>query len=220
MPAFLILSGFTFSINKNRGSFKVFLLKKTKTLMVPYLCFSLLTIAVNTVVCLVFGDGFKPVAVNAFETFSLIGIRTLWFLPTLYFGEIVLRLLGKLHSLLRLTVVLLLIVLFMIASFFSDDINLDYFSNAVFLTAKRTAAAVVFLYIGNLFEFLYRRFVSSLRGSWFSAVIAAFCLMLSVFICFFSIGTNSFVSADISCFPLFLLRALPGSFGVFFFSFL
>lgn len=43
-------------------------------------------------------------------------------------------------------------------------------------------------------------------------------LILSVFVCFFSTGKNSFASADFGCFPLFLLYALPGSFGVFIFS--
>lgn len=186
--------------------------------MIPYFCFSVLAIAVNIIVYLVSGDGLKPVAVNVFETFSLIGIRTLWFLPTLYFAQIVLRLLGKLNFLIRLIAVVLLLALLMIAIIFLDEIKLNYLENAAFLSAKRTAAAVVFLYIGCLFEFLYRRYISNLRGLWYSAVIAAIFLIWSIFVCFFSTGRNSFASADFSCFPLFLLCSLPGSFGMIFFS--
>ena len=194
-----------------------YLLKKTKTLMVPYFFFSALTIAVNISVCFVFGDGLKSVAVNVFETITLLGIRALWFLPTLYFAEILFRLLGKLHPLLCMTSVILLATLFMMATYFYNVINLDYFGNAVYISVQRTAAAVVFLYIGSSFELVYRRFIS-LWVPWLSAVMAAVFLALSVLVCFFSLGTSSFGSADISCFLLFLLGALPGSFGVLFFS--
>lgn len=97
IPLFFFLSGIVFSINKYK-SFKVFFIKKVKTILVPMICFSVAHILFNFVY---YGQivGIKKYDVSYLIN-RLVGIilqlrngkqeSILWFLPCLFISELLL----------------------------------------------------------------------------------------------------------------------------------
>jgi hypothetical protein len=77
-------------------TFKKFIIKLTKSLLIPYFVFSVLAILISISTSLFQGDisSIKSVLNGAiYATITLRGVSTLWFLPTLFFAEIILYLL-------------------------------------------------------------------------------------------------------------------------------
>ena len=83
MPLFFIISGFLLKLNKNKDT-KSMILKKFKSLMVPYILFSIISILgyylINDLSHMVLKK-------SIFNTITLFGVEALWFLPTLFISE-------------------------------------------------------------------------------------------------------------------------------------
>jgi len=92
MPLFFIISGMLLKYKKIDESIVKFIFKRVKGLLVPYFVFSIFTIAV-----LLFTEGASMSMLIFYikRTVVGIGIDTLWFLPTLFFGECIFILVKK-----------------------------------------------------------------------------------------------------------------------------
>ena len=83
MPLFFIISGFLLKLNKNKD-IKSVILKKFKSLMVPYILFSIINILGYYLINDLLYIGLRE---NIFNTITLFGVGALWFLPALFISE-------------------------------------------------------------------------------------------------------------------------------------
>ena len=91
ITAFYFTSGWVTALGNKNTSTKEFAKKRIKQLGVPYLWFSLLIILFDIIWC---AAGFMESNIllrDIYKTFTLRGIGTLWFLPALFIGEVVLN---------------------------------------------------------------------------------------------------------------------------------
>lgn len=89
MPLFFVLSGYTFSL---KSAFGTFVVKKFKALLIPYLFFALVYILFYWVMSATHTGHFS--IKQELQLFALQKAHTfLWFLPTLFLAEIVVKLL-------------------------------------------------------------------------------------------------------------------------------
>lgn len=108
MPLFFLLSGILLShTGAHEKPLKDTLKKKARTILVPYLFFSMFSILFSA---LLDADTFATYLPNALlQTVVLYGISVLWFLPALFFGETVFLFIRK-HTTLPVTALLSLAV--------------------------------------------------------------------------------------------------------------
>ena len=83
MPLFFIISGFLLKLNKNKNT-KSVILKKFKSLIVPYILFSIINIVGFYLLKYLSYEVFKG---DIFNTITLFGVGALWFLPALFISE-------------------------------------------------------------------------------------------------------------------------------------
>jgi fucose 4-O-acetylase-like acetyltransferase len=111
--------------------------KRFKSLIVPYIVFSLGTILWHIIICVGFNNtivcenyvGWKVIERDIFCTFSGIGIGTLWFLPVLFFSfavlEILLIILRKIENLPRYGILIILGLILIAISRIVIDVHFD-----------------------------------------------------------------------------------------------
>lgn len=91
MPLFFIVSGILMChTGEDRRALKPTLLKKVKSIMIPYVTFSLLYMLINYVTLLVKPENVPENTLfkNFVDFVTLYGISVLWFLTALFFGEV------------------------------------------------------------------------------------------------------------------------------------
>lgn len=92
MPLFFIVSGMLiFHTQEERGQGKETIIKKAKSIMLPYLSFSILYVFVNTLYYFYDPITMPIMSVLAicYKSIILMGSSVLWFLPSLFLGEII-----------------------------------------------------------------------------------------------------------------------------------
>lgn len=125
MALFFILSGLTFKI-KEDDSFKRFIIKKLKTLVIPYYVFSLLCFVKplgNIVLQVINKSAFNinNLITTAYETF-IMG-EGLWFLLCLFWAELLLYLIIKILKNDKKKIIVVILVLSIIQSIYLRFIN-------------------------------------------------------------------------------------------------
>lgn len=149
MPLFFFISGYLFTIKDN---FRSVILKKVKTLLIPYICF----ILIADIIYSLLNNNFNLFFLLE-KTFYLKGEvlqldAPLWFLPCLFFSEIIYLLVYKLTNKDNKKI---LGILFLISV-------LGYFSKVLLPFGIHVAfTATVFLGLGNL----YRQYESKIKAS-------------------------------------------------------
>lgn len=91
MPLFFIISGILMCIredNLDKYSIKEHINKRFKSIMIPYLWFSLFYFSVVIYAWINGSVAYQTVLVNFWYVVSCYGMNVLWFLPALFFGEI------------------------------------------------------------------------------------------------------------------------------------
>lgn len=88
---FFIISGYLFQLQfKNNITYKDFIIKKIKTLGIPYLFFSTLFIIINIFLMFIKKENnLSNILILIYDVVSLKGLITLWFLPTIFLVEII-----------------------------------------------------------------------------------------------------------------------------------
>ena len=99
MPLFFILSGMLIHYKGEAAlPFSTLLFNKFQHIIVPYISFSFLYFLIDCVRILFFSFTWKDLIKNVFLSISFYGKSVLWFLPGLFFGELLfLLLLKKFH---------------------------------------------------------------------------------------------------------------------------
>lgn len=96
MPLFFIVSGILMNLTyKEDLTIQTFLTKKLRSIGVPYLCFSICYTIIDFLSVYFKQISLQDLKINAVCTISLAGSGPLWFLPTLFFAELVLFVLVK-----------------------------------------------------------------------------------------------------------------------------
>ena len=108
MPLFFLLSGMLLShTDAHEKPFGTTIKKKARTILIPYLCFSIFSIIFSAILDTATFAAYLPNAL--LQTVVLYGISVLWFLPSLFFGEAVFLFIRK-HTSLPVTALLSLFV--------------------------------------------------------------------------------------------------------------
>lgn len=111
MPLFFFLSGYLF-IKEKYPDFKKFLLKKIKTLLVPYLVFSILSVLVQIFICLKYNiklNSFKEIVIQILYLRSkTVWNEPLWFLMCLFITEIIFYFISKCTNKAKIAISLLM----------------------------------------------------------------------------------------------------------------
>ncbi len=91
MPLFFIISGILLWITKEEErEYGLIVCRKAKALLIPYLTFSLIYFVINVCTCILHPELLAFSDLWKFFIYSITfrGVSVLWFLPTLFFGEI------------------------------------------------------------------------------------------------------------------------------------
>ena len=92
MPAFFVISGMLMHLTKEaERKVKPLLAHKSKRIFLPYLVFSLIYPATYYLRYMITGEGYSPELFlqDIIAGISLMGVSVLWFLPELFFSELV-----------------------------------------------------------------------------------------------------------------------------------
>lgn len=165
MPLFFIISGMLIAYKDEKDIWK-FVKKRIKGILIPYVFFSIFSIIVFAIV----NDFSREVFVqNVKATICGVGIDTLWFLPALFFGEVIFFVL---RNLLKNKYVICIIsaIIYTLGNFMMKDYGL------ICLFLGRICIAVGFIMIGNYTMNLIRKRNMPLYGL---IVIAILSVILS-----------------------------------------
>lgn len=146
MPLFFIISGMLIAYKDEKDIWK-FVKKRIKGILIPYVFFSIFSIIVFAIV----NDFSREVFVqNVKATICGVGIDTLWFLPALFFGEVIFF---ALRNLLKNKYVICIIsaIIYTLGNFMMKDYGL------ICLFLGRICIAVGFIMIGNYTMNLIRK---------------------------------------------------------------
>lgn len=111
MPMFFIISGMLLQItNEEEKDMKTILKRKFNRMMVPYISFSILYFFIGILYIQLKGfSSWKPVWDNLYLSICLYGVSVLWFLPAIFFGEIMFLFIRK-HFSHVLTAIIVLVL--------------------------------------------------------------------------------------------------------------
>lgn len=147
MPLFFIISGMLIRY-KNKIDLKKTIFSRVKGILVPYLFFSLVSIFIFALLA----DFEKGVIKELFRVTILgIGIETLWFLPALFFSDIIFTVMKKIVKN-DYVIGVIIGILFFVSSFVTAEnrMLLRFFA--------RGLVALTFIYIGYmLFDIVQKR---------------------------------------------------------------
>jgi len=219
MPLFFIISGILLFITKEENRhMKEIVSRKTKTLMIPYLSFSVINLINCTYNCFVHPDlvFFSDLYERIIYSVTLRGVSVLWFLPTLYIGELIFLWCRKRldDKKLILTFSVTGILMFMFAPVLLwEGWNENYGLMAVealLHTAARSLLSCTFLMIGYFSTLLLQKHKKkSIPGFLLGAAMLAGCIVLC-----FQNDTVDFNYMLFNNVPLYVICACLGSFGV------
>lgn len=179
MPLFFIISGYLLEYNKTYDrEFKDVLVSRLKSLIIPFYVYSV----INTFVLLCLNNFSKEILIeNAIRIATLQGKGGIWFLPCLFFAELIYVALRKnINN--KFIVNLIIGILFIISLFANTD-------RLLVVVIARIFIALGFLCIGNIiissidkyninWIFIVCIFALTIVGSIFNGVIDLFSLVL------------------------------------------
>lgn len=219
MPLFFILSGILFFMTgeeKKEGGRLV--LGKARTLLLPYATFSLIYMVMNVYTYLVQPELIELSFLHKLLVYTLTfhGISVLWFLPTLFFGELLFFFFRKRLSDKALILCIFVQGLFMLL--LSPVFSLAIWEENLFLlgigsllqVAARSVLSTVFLAAGY---FAGRLFSGREKKTAAGFLLGAGLLIFTAWLCFKNVlvDLNYMVFGNIF---LYMICACTGSFGV------
>ena len=153
MPLFFIVSGCLIKL-KNENISKNTIIKRFKSLMIPYICFSAIFLIEN-----MFLYNFNIPIIKSYiiQVVFLGGIQALWFLPCLFVAEILFLLLNQIKIKgLKITSLILCFII----SYYISTVNYNY----TMKFSSRVLIATGFIWIGyQLFEFINNKEIPMLN---------------------------------------------------------
>ena len=210
MPLFFILSGWLYAHKKNALSFGEFVKKKSRSLLYPYVVFSILILLWKYLLYFLLGStpekGFPEIWIKSVTTY---GYHALWFLPTLFFTEIIVhRLETSVGVCAKRVAYLSCILLGLGASELLRIGTIQEIADYAVRYAGRIFVAVVFYKIGMLmkphFHGMHR---------WRNLVFSIAALGVSLLL-FPQNGLANLNSLRIGIFPIYMLLGISGSVAI------
>jgi len=181
MPLFFIISGMLINYKKDsKKDFKIFASKHFCAIMIPYLYFSAIYLSV-VLYALFIGKTIKieSLLINLWYVISTYGMSVLWFLPTLFFGEllflfIIKRFSGKVSFLIIIIMTILSSLINFSLQQFSYNTPIMERLHEISIVLLRPILASTFIAIGYfVYHFFQERDKPSLKE-----IIFGFFLML------------------------------------------
>lgn len=202
MPLFFILSGMLLSHTKAyEKDMKDLIKKKARGLLIPYLTFSILSMVFTAILDTATLGTYLPNALM--QTLVFYGISVLWFLPALFFGEIIFLFIRK-HTSLPVTGILSLCTCLLVvftANTYHYHYPIDFGSYLSLLGAYlislvvRTGIAVTFLALGYFSHYF---FFKKEHKTMTYVLLAALFLSLNIYLAFKngSVDLNNLIFND------------------------
>lgn len=188
MPLFFLLSGILLShTGAHEKPLGATIKKKARTILIPYLCFSIFSIIFSAILDTATFAAYLPNAL--LQTIVFYGISVLWFLPSLFFGETIFLFIRK-HASLPVTALLSLVVCLisvLIVNTYHYHYLIDFDSYLSLLGAYlisvvvRAGMAVAFLALGYFSHYL---FFQKEHKKITYVVLACLFLMLNIYLAF------------------------------------
>lgn len=201
MPIFFIIAGILIRYkNETKSDMKVVLKKKFLSLLVPYISFSLIYIVYefyNSIIMHTMTlESFK---LDIYMTLCLRGIGTLWFLPALFFGEVLFILIMKvnINKYFKVFVILLCFAssIFVGKYLGYENVN-NLVSNKVYiiiLTVFRSFVSLFFISIGYYFN----RFIIEIKSRrYIDLVIGTILLIVDIILSKYDVVDLNFLLVD------------------------
>lgn len=219
MPLFFVISGILLRITREEErDMRQVICRKAKTLLVPYVSFSVIYFVMNIFTCIFFPDILTFPELGRFFIYSVTfrGVSVLWFLPALFLGEVIFLYWRRRMADGRLDLAVLAVgfVIFFFSPVFAwegwEANPALMTAGALLQTAARGFLACTFLLAGyRSVSFLQKREQKSLP----ELLLGAALLACAGFLCFRndSVDFNYMVFDH---FILYVLCACCGSFGV------
>ena len=147
MPLFFIISGILLNISgAHERKFKTILSKRIRRIFLPYLYFSVLDIIIYICYFMLTkrDGGWNTVFMDSLQTLTLYGISVLWFLPALFFSELILiALLKKFKTAASTVISIVLAALSLLLSPVLEAANAAYGASIPFAVFHFFAVAVL-----------------------------------------------------------------------------
>ncbi len=187
MPMFFIISGMlTQMIHEEQRDFKTLIKRKWSRMMIPYIWFSILYFFIELIYFRLTGlDDWYTVWMNVWQSICLHGVSVLWFLPAIFFGELLFLFIRKKlsHPFTILTVVILTGIMYG-ANWGLAWLNMLYGTNVPFVMLHyflvmviRCFFSMAFIAIGYYLYFLLDKLKTS---HVFELLIGIGCLLLNI----------------------------------------
>ncbi len=158
MPLFFIITGIIFGYSRKweKQTFKELFIKKLKTIIYPYFMLSVIALALQVLEMIFLNSGSTfDLQVTIMRTLTLKGYNALWYLPALFFTEILFFALEKLKVNRFIFVAVTPVITSLLAVYVYPDVSkMSYKSTAgdifflVFLYSVRAFITCVFIYAG------------------------------------------------------------------------
>lgn len=191
MPLFFIVSGILFAFKDSaREQFRPYFNKRFKSTMIPYFWFSLINIGIDIYRFYAHPENVGPEVITAdiVQTVSFFGISVLWFLPTVFLGELCM------YGLIRKCPQWLIGGIGMVSIWFPSvggwmiqtylpmegDLFFTWLGDLLMMLL-RVLTALVFLLVGYVVYFGLKRF--SVKAMW-EILLGFGCLLLNVLAAF------------------------------------
>lgn len=202
MPLFFLLSGILLAhTNAHEQPMAALIQKKARTILVPYFSFSVLSIIFTALLDTASFSAYLPNALM--QTVVFYGISVLWFLPALFFGEVIFLFIKK-HTSLAITALISVLICLgavFIVNTYHYHYLIDFNSSLSLLGAYlisvivRTGFAVTFLALGYYSHYF---FFKKEHPSALYLLLALLFLVLNIYLAFKngSVDLNNMVFHD------------------------
>ena len=213
MPLFFIISGCLFAIKKetNYHNIKSFIISRLKSIAFPYITLSVLNILYDIVM-----HGLAHATGYIIDTLTLNGILALWFLPALFFSEVLLFLWQRLFFKTRLISIMVFLIAIILAATYSYlRVDFNNYSGLMYYlimwcnTLCRAIYGFIFLIFGYLGFELFSHILLTTKRKIVISVFSIICGIINV--CFFSFNRVLLSSCEIGNFFFFYVNAISGS---------
>lgn len=212
MPLFFMITGYLSEYKKDKcEDIKKLIINKAKSLMYPYVTFSVINIiwyVLFYIVVPISGQPNDSLSVVLLRTITTLGYQALWFLPTLFIGTVLFNIINKSKAYHFIHIVVMLfgcIVCVLIRQEGLEHNAVWYIFNYI----SRTAVATSFIYIGSLLC----KFLTKLNNiaEWICLGVAAVAVAITLVINLSNMTEYNLAVSNLSNPVMFYLSAISNS---------
>ncbi|MEE1281652.1 MAG: acyltransferase family protein [Acutalibacteraceae bacterium] len=212
MPLFFIITGYLYGYKKDKcEDIKHLIINKAKSLMYPYVTFSLINIIWYVVFYIIMPtngqpeDSLKSVLLKTFTTF---GYQAVWFLPALFISTILFNIINK-SKFSHIIHIACLVLGCSICVLLGQNDNINTLVWCVFDYIARSVVATSFIYIGSLISRFLK--ISKSSTEWIYIIICAIIAGITLVINLVQMNRYYVVWANLKNPVMFYISAISNS---------